>query len=162
MNPKSFMLILATAMVMLSSCGGKMSPYAYNEAIVGMHSKSWDYLNTRMEQIFDHENTSKEQAQLIIDSLNLKFDGYIKRLSEMNYPDGAEDFHKAATTLFVYVKDSVIPLYGETLNFEAESKDWYKVWNEIDKRLKGRADRLEDVMMREQQKFAAASGKRLR
>jgi hypothetical protein len=156
------MLIVATATVVLSSCDGKMSPHAYNEAIVQMHTESWDYLNPRMEQIYDYENTLNEDAKLLIDSLNTKYDGYIKHLNEMKYPDVAADWHKLTTQLFVYVKDSVIPLYSEALNYKPESEEWYRVWNEIDYHLKGRASEIEDQAIKEQKKFAATAGEKLR
>jgi len=161
MKIRNCILILATVMVVLGGCGGKMSPRVYNEAIVQMHTKSWEYLNPRMEQIYDYKNTSNEKAKLIIDSLNIKYDGYIKHLNEMKYPDAAANWHKATTQLFAYVKDSVIPLYSETLNYKPESQDWYKVWNEIDRRLKGRGSDIEDQIIKEQEIFAAAVGESL-
>lgn len=156
------LLIFVSTLMVLNSCGGKMSPEVYNESIVNMHSQSWDYLNPRMEQIFDDQNTSKEQAAIIIDSLNTRYDFYIKRLSEMNYPEQAEAMHQATTKLFVFVKDSVISLYSETLKYEPKSDEWLSVWNEIDNRMNGRANQLEDQMIEEQSKFAKTVGQDLK
>jgi hypothetical protein len=161
MNVKKLMLILATAPVLLGGCSDKMSPRAYNEKIVRIHTESFDYLNPKMEDIYDYENTSKEQATQIIDSLNIKFDGFLKELGEIKYPDKAADLHKVTTQLLTFVKDSFIILYGETLNFEPESQQWYYVWNEIDRRLKERDDQLESQMILEQEKFAKLVGERL-
>lgn len=156
---RNLFLCLA-AMTLLCSCGGKMSSYAYNEKIVRMHANAWDYLNPRMEKIFEHE-ISKEEALLIVDSLNVKYDGYINELKSLNIPDGAEEWNNVCIELFEYVKDNVIPLYSESLNFKPESKEWYKVWKEVDKRIE-KASKLEDKMMREQVKFAAKTNNKLR
>ncbi|GHV55872.1 hypothetical protein FACS1894182_01170 [Bacteroidia bacterium] len=139
-----------------------MSPSVYNEAIVKLHDNSFNYLNEKQEQIFDYENTSKEQATQIIDSLGIKFDEYVKYLDKIQYPDKAADWHKSTTQLITYVKDSIIPLYSETLKFEPESKDWYSLWKEVDKRTNGRANQLENQMIKEQEKFARAVNQRLR
>jgi len=162
MKLKNLFLFLASAIiVILSSCGGKMSSYTYNERIVAMHDKASDYLNTKMETIYEHQ-ISKEEASRIVDTMKMKYDGYIKELTTMKIPDKAEDWNNSCIQLYTYVRDSVIPLYSETLNFEPESKDWYKVWNQIDDRLKGRASQIEDQVIIEQQKFAAATNSKLK
>ena len=162
MKGKNLFLFLASAMIIvLSSCSGKMSTYAYNERIVAMHDKSSDYLNTKMETIYAHQ-ISKEEASKIVDSMKIIFDGYIKELSTMKIPDKAEDLNNSGIQLFTYVRDSVIPLYSETLNLEPESEGWYKVWNQIDDRLKGKANQMEDKMITEQEKFAAATNSKLK
>ena len=159
---KKLFFCMTVAMIVLCSCGGgKMSPSTYNEKIVRMHSNAWDYLNPRMETIFEHE-ISKEDALKLVDSLNMKYDGYVKELKSLKLPDGAENWNNVCIQLFEYVRDSVITLYGETLNFEPETREWYNVWNEIDNRMKGRADQIEDDMIREQGRFAAAAGQRLK
>jgi hypothetical protein len=158
MKMKNYFLILAAAALILSSCSGKMSAVAYNAELVQIQSEAWDYLSERTELIYDYENTSSEDAKALIDSINAKYDGYINRLSEMKYPDAAADLNKVAIQLYSYVKDSIIPLCSETLNYPPEGEEWYKVWNEIDDRLKGRADEIEDQMIEEQEKFAAAVG----
>jgi hypothetical protein len=154
-------LVLTTVMVLFGSCSDKMSPETYNERVVKLHAESFNYLHPRMEQIFDFQNTSKEQATQIVDSLNARFADCLKELDEMKYPDKAADWHKVTTQLFNYVKDSVVALYGETLKLEPESEEWNQVWNEIVRRLKDRADEIEDRMIAEQQKFANTVGKRL-
>jgi hypothetical protein len=162
MKTKNYLLILATAVLVLNSCGGRMSQTAYNEEIVRMHTQSSDYLNLITEEIFDDENMSNEDAKLRIDSLNRQYDRCIKRLNEMKYPDIAADWHKVTTQLFVYIKDSIIPLYSETLNYEPESKEWYRVWNKIDSLQKGRASDIEDQMIKKQEEFAATVGAKLK
>lgn len=161
MKTVNYFLILATAIVALGSCSGKMSSTKYNEAIVQMHTESWDYLNEKMELIYDYETTPAEDAKALVDSLNAWYDGCLTRLGEMQYPSAAADWHQSTTHLFTYVKDSVLPLFSETLNYEPESEKWYEVWTEIDDRLKVRADELEDQMIEEQGKFAAAIGTKL-
>jgi hypothetical protein len=142
-------------MAVLSSCGGKMSPYSYNEKIVAMHIKASDFLNKRMETIFEHE-ISKEIALKVVDSLKTSYDGYINELKSLKIPDAATDWNNVTIQLYEYLKDNVIPLFGESLSFEPESDEWYNVWNEIDSRLNGKASQIEDEMIREQEKFAAA------
>jgi hypothetical protein len=58
--------------------------------------------------------------------------------------------------------DSVIPLCGETLHFKPESKKWHGVWNEIDRRSKGRYTQLNEQAGRELKKFLDAANKNLR
>jgi len=164
MKSKNLFLFFAVAIIIsLSSCGGKMSTFAYNERIVAMHNTASDFLNSRMEVIYAHE-ISKEEASKIVDSMKMKYDKYLNELTTMQIPDKAEGLNNSCIQLFTYVRDSVIPLYSETLNFAPESEGWYKVWNEIDKRLNNegcRASQLEDKMIREQEEFAAATGNKL-
>jgi hypothetical protein len=159
---KNLFFCMVAAVIILSSCGGgKMSPEAYNEKIVRMHSNGLDYLNSRMETIFEHE-ISKEDALKVVDSLSVKYDGYVKELKSLKIPDGAEDWNNACIQLFEYTRDSVITLYGETLNFEPETQEWYNVWNEIDHRMQGRASQINSNLVRAQGKFAATSGYKIR
>lgn len=162
MKSKNLFLFLASAMIIiLSSCDWKMSTYAYNEKIVAMHDKATDFLNSRMETIYDHQ-ISNDEASKIVDSLKTRYDGYVKELTDLKIPDKADDWNNSCIQLYTYVRDSVIPLYGETLNFEPKSDGWYKVWNQIDSRLKGRASNLENKMISEQEKFAAATNNKFR
>jgi hypothetical protein len=161
MKIKYCLLVLVAARIVLSGCSGKMSPHTYNRAILQMHAESWEYLSLVMEQIYNCENMSKEDAKLLIDSLDIKYDGYIARLRQMKYPDAAADWRQAATHFFVYLKDSVIPLCGEALTHEPGDDEWYEVWNKIDCRLQERASNLESLMITKQEEFAAAANKNL-
>lgn len=158
---KNVYLLLVIATAVLSGCSGKMSTFSYNEKIVSMHDKAYNFLNTRMETIYEHK-ISKDEASKVVDSLKTSFEGYVKEIKSLKIPNAAKNYNAITLQLFEYVKDSVIPLYGETLNFEPESEEWYKVWNTIDSRIKGRASQLEDKMIEEQQNFATATNNKLR
>lgn len=155
-----FTTILAVVALAMTSCGG-MSAGIFNDTIVGIHNRTADNLNEKMELIFDHANTSKEAAQTMIDELNTIYDESITRLGEMKYPEAGAGLHKGMTDLVVYVKENVLPLFAQTLEFEPESQAWYDVWNTIDDRINGEASDLEDKMIEEQEKFAEATGQQL-
>ena len=161
MKTKLYTFVLVAVAAIVSSCGGAMSARVYNETIVALHDKTGDELNTKMEQIFDHENTPKEAAETLITELEATYNADLKVLELMKYPEAAADWHAATTGMFSYIKDNVLPLFRETLQYEPESSEWYDVWNEIDNRLNGTASELEDKMIEAQAAFAEASGQHL-
>ncbi|MDR0799625.1 MAG: hypothetical protein LBN18_07705 [Dysgonamonadaceae bacterium] len=159
MKAKISMFLLAAAMVILSSCGGKMSPTAYNQKIVSMQS-AYDQLNNVMEKFYDNSVTG-EEAQKLVDSLATTFDKSNKTLAELQYPDKAAGMHEAAVTLFQYTTDSIIPLFRETLKFEHGTDQWGEVWNKLATDINGRGSELEDALITEQENFAKAANIRL-
>ena len=161
MKTKFYFLALAAVAVIASSCSGTMSVTAYNEAIVAMHSESTAVLTEKMEQIFDTESTSKEEAQTLVDELTTVYDNNITKLNEMKYPKAAATWHQSVIDLNVYIKDNVLPLFSETFNHEPESQEWYDAWNNIDERINGDASDLEDIVIEEQAKFAVEVGREL-
>ena len=160
MKKLAVILVSVVVVTLINSCSGQLSPTAYNERVIAMHGKAYDVFNENMERLYEHK-ISAEESQLLIDSLNMKYEGYINQLNEMKYPDGAENFQKAILELFTFTKDSIFTLFQETLQYEPESKQWYKVWREIDVRIK-HGEKLEDKIEAEQKAFAAKSGYQLR
>jgi hypothetical protein len=159
---KKFGVILVSVVVvaLMGSCSGKLSPTAYNQKVVALHDQAAKGFNQDMETLYAH-NLSAEESKTLVDSLNLKYDGYIKQLNEINYPDGAENFHAAMLNLITFAKDSVITLFQETLQYKPESEQWYKVWREVDVRLK-RSESLWNKTEDEQRAFASKSGYQVR
>ena len=160
MKKLAVILVSVVIVTMMNSCSGKLSPTVYNQKVIALHGKACDVFNEKMETLYEHK-ISAEESKLLVDSLNMKYEGYINQLNEMKYPDGAENFQQAILDLLTFTKDSVITLFQETLQYEPESKQWYKVWREVDVRIK-HGEKLEDKIAAEQKAFAAKSGYELR
>lgn len=138
---------------LLIACGNKMNPMDYNEQIVRMHENTWLYLQSKQEQLYKYDDTSQEQAKIIIDSMNLKYAYITNLLDSIDYPCDAEGFHTATIVFYRYMKDSVLPMFSKTLEYEPQSRQWYEAWGKIDEALNTRASQLENNMIVEQAKF---------
>ncbi len=148
---KSGLLIFIVSLLM--ACGNRLNPMEYNEQIVKMHENTWLYLQSQQELLYKYEDTSREQAKIIIDSMNLKYASITNQLDSINYPCDAEGFHMATVAFYRYMKDSILPMFGKMLEYEPQSQQWYEAWGEIDEALNTRASQLENNMIVEQAKF---------
>ena len=161
MKTKFYFMALVAVAVIASSCSGRMSVTAYNEAVVAMYDETSDIMSEKVEQLVDAENTSKEEAQTLVDELTTLFDDNIAKLNEMKYPEAAADWHKSIVDLYVYFKGDVIPLIGETINYDPESQEWHDSWTRVNERLIGTVSDMEDKVIEEQAKFAIEVGREL-
>lgn len=148
---KTGLLILIISF--LIACGNRLNPMEYNEQIVRVHENTWLYLQSKQEQLYKYEDILQEQAKLIIDSMNFKYSSITNLLDSINYPCDAKGFHMATVAFYRYMRDSILPMFSKTLDYEPQSQQWYEVWSEIDEALNTRASQLENNMIVEQAKF---------
>jgi hypothetical protein len=144
------------------ACDGitKMSLTSYHEKVVAKFNVASEKMAVDREKIYEH-NLSKEENQAVIDDLNQCLDECITMMDGLNYPDDAKDFHEAMLGLYHFEKDSIMPLLSKTLEFQPESRQWYDVWNEFDKRNR-RVDEMLTVMEKRQEELATKAGQQVR
>ena len=78
-------LLSILAISSLESCKRGMSPKDYNELVVNLHERSWQYLQNKSSELYTSEiyyETSKD----IVDSIEFVFDTIIGRLDSTKYP----------------------------------------------------------------------------
>ena len=114
------------------NCDGKMSPEAYNEAVVGIHTKFLRYYEEQFDKL-TQEGISQTESKSIYDSLALKTEQWCASIHELKHPDKAANFHQAIVNYFTYQKDTLMPAIQKIVSFEPGSEQWVNATNEYDK-----------------------------
>ena len=133
--------IIAIALLsfIFSSCGGSgnkpLSIRAYHEKVIPVFNAASEKMATEREIIFESK-LSKEENLALVEGLQKSVDDAVKMMNEVNYPAEAEAFHQQLMSIYAFETETIIPLLSETLTLEPKSKEWYKVWREIDKQNK--------------------------
>ena len=121
------------------SCGGgesrPMSIRGYHEKVVPVFNAASEKMATEREIIFECK-LSKEENLALVEGLQKSVDDAVTMMNGVNYPAEAEAFHHHLLSIYAFETETIIPLLTETINLEPKSKDWYKVWREIDKQNK--------------------------
>ena len=122
-----------------TSCGDgttrPMSIRGYHEKVVPVFNAASEKMAKEREIIFEYK-LSKEENLKLIEGLQKSVDDAVKMMNEVNYPTEAEAFHQHLLSIYAFETETIIPLLTETVNLEPKSKEWYKVWREIDKQNK--------------------------
>lgn len=133
---KNILLAFTTATLLMTACNEQedtLSISEYNEqAITTFNLISSDIARSR-EQLY-YNLQSHEAHQLMLSELKTSIDSAIVTTEGLKYPEDAAALHQNILALYRYEKDSILPLYEETLQYKVDGHKWYGIWDEVELR----------------------------
>lgn len=153
---KNLFFAFSTATLLLTACKEKeqrLSVAEYNEqAITTFNMVSSEMARSR-EQLYYNLQTP-DAHMLMLGDLRTSIDSAIVMTERLKYPEDAAALHEHILALYRYEKDSIVPLYEETLQYPVDGRKWFGVWDIYEIRNRTVSSMLEQMTALQQEMAA--------